>query len=417
MLSAPTRLRRDPRVTTAPPEAVLVYLQIYKMPELRPAEGCDLVGLITSLCALLGPDPRGLVERAVKDLLARELLVATGDGAHVPRHAPTPPRPIVHAHGRGLATAPRRATERPPLPEGVSAGDEQRFWRNFAAWKCRLSDAEKALPEAELVEKYLASPRHSRPRGRLGAAVVTAPSPRDVTAPVTHSPVGVTAAATTAVTSVSEGVGEEKELVSLSSSRVPEETTSQSPRAHDPDVTAVVTDAAVTTPVTTDGAPPAAGQRLSPAAVWNALSLERTNRRLGTTGKHHRRRAFELLIEENVAQADVEGIASLARQRKLFGLERNAATGEQRDQVSLAWALSGDAKVFLTWIDQGRGEAARQVELGIAANDARTGASRAALPTAPRAGPSTLAAPVTMTPLAPGQISAGLSFGARARAG
>lgn len=46
--------------------------------------------------------------------------------------------------------------------------------------------------------------------------------------------------------------------------------------------------------------------------------------------------------------------------------------------MSLSWALDREAKVFYSWIDQGKAEAARQVELGLAANDGHVGTARAA---------------------------------------
>jgi len=90
MLRIPARLAQDTRVTLAPLEALFVYLQIYALHEIRVPAGHDLVGAITSVCTMLGPDPRARVAAAVAYLVQSKLLVDRGDGVFLSAHAPTP---------------------------------------------------------------------------------------------------------------------------------------------------------------------------------------------------------------------------------------------------------------------------------------------------------------------------------------
>lgn len=404
MAVIPARLEHDPAFRAASWPARMVYWQLHNRRRIERIDGCDQIDSIVYVVRGLSTSPREDIAAVLPELLRRGLLVEQPDGALVPKHAP---QPRAHAPARGAL----RAASTP----AAAAGDEamhgafrtmiSRVYRDDPRRLDRSPEGRAAWSALkwgslwpEFVRAYEPRPTSARPAERREAPAVTNPEAPPPPRTVTETPAKRDSERDSAVTAGFERDEREKSSLSLGSTGVPEKT-SQSPREAEAAVTTAVTSPVVTGIVTAPeaGAAPVTGPRLSPAAVWSALAPERTNQRLGTTGKHHRRRAFDILVEEGVPLAVVEGIASLARQRKLFGLEKHPVTGEQRDQVSLSWALDREAKVFYSWIDQGKTEAARQVELGLAANDARTGAARAATPTGPRTdastGPPTNSAP------------------------
>lgn len=418
MAKVPAKLAHDPRVALASPEAQLVYLQLCHHRRIEVPKGASLLDLVVSTCAMLGADPRARAERALAELCDRKLLVEQPDGSFVPTHAPQPrARGARSSHGAGDATfdAVIAGVELPGARQ-VDSHIRKAFSKTMSEehrHDPRRLDETPAGKEAWktfVLDLWALHLRTYKPRRRSSDAPEAA-TPLDDVTPVTWpsappSTPAATSVATggdkgseSAATADSERVGREKELESLSlSSGDPQKQTFLTPGAREaPGSTAVtvpVTESAITTTVTSP--PPT----LTPGFVWDVLNdPKKTGGRLSTSGKADRKRVYAIFVDEGVTREEVLALAELARKRKLTGFTPNVETGQQREVVTIQWALEKDAKFLHMWIGESRREVARQRELGLPANDSRTGAVAPAVPKS--TGPPVDARPEVATSVVP----------------
>lgn len=393
-------LERDVAFRAASWRTKVIYAQLRRHARIEAPPGGSIAEALVFTLKGLSATPLVDVEEALVEMCARALLVAApdGSGALVPKHAPKP------------RAAPRRRAPGAPLSSAVPEGVDPHRYGAFRAWASRLDATEKTLPFEDLWA------RHSevyRPRRRATdpgetppsapPVVTTAPPPAVTTPPVVTAP--VTTGAPSAVTSTpSEGGPEgEKESLSLLPGKQTEET-SQHPRARDPRPGVLVT-STVTTVVTSDA--PAAPAALTLEDLKRALNA--TGGRVGSSGAEDRLAVLKVFVDEEFTREELGVFVRLAKTRALYLQEKHS-------RVSLHFVLRDGAAILHRWIDDVRAEVARQLALGLAANDPRTGSATAAPRAPPRPAATTDAStPTTVAALAPGDVLGALSFAASRR--
>lgn len=427
----PRRALHDPALALAPPEEQWLFQRLhdtYRGGEIRAIQGADLIGTLAVSVPCLGDRPRERIERALPGLQVRGLLVrkpvevpegAPAIEAYTLKHAPQPrARSARPSNGAGDGTSDAVVIAGVELPGArlVDAHVRKAFSKTMSEEHRhdprRLDEtpAGKEAWKAFVLDLWALHQRKYKPRRRSSDAPEAATPPDDVTPVTWPSAPPSTPAATSvatggdtpgesAATADSERVGREKELESLSlSSGDPQKQTFLTPGAREaPGSTAVtvpVTESAITTTVTSP--PPT----LTPGFVWDVLNdPKKTGGRLSTSGKADRKRVYAIFVDEGVTREEVLALAELARKRKLTGFTPNVETGQQREVVTIQWALEKDAKFLHMWIGESRREVARQRELGLPANDSRTGAVAPAVPKS--TGPPVDARPEVATSVVP----------------
>lgn len=420
MAKVPAKLAHDPRVTLASPEAQLVYLQLCGQRRIEVPTGASLLDLVVSTCAMLGADPRARAERALHELRDRKLLVEQDDGTFVPAHAPRA-RVARFSPGAGDAGSDAVVIAGVELPGArqVDSHIRKAFSKTMSEdhrHDPRRLDETPAGKEAWktfVLDLWVQHQRTYKPRRRSTDAAEGSPTPPAVT-PVTEdvslvstppAPSGYQEGENAATADPERGRGEKDRSLSLFSGGSGEETF-QTPRTRDPESLAVVTGAVtvttITSPVTSPEValaspptPPQGPPLLTPRALKAALKA--TEGKVGYAGAANRAEVLKILHEEGFTRAELLAFARLAKRGLLF-------TQDTHPRVGLDYLLQEikgrPAAILHRWIDDVRAELLKQPELGLAANDARTGAAASVAPATPRStGPprdarSEVAAPV-----------------------
>lgn len=406
----PARALHDPALALAPHDEQWVYQRLYDVyrgDAIRAADGADLIGTLATSVACLGDRPRDVIERALPGLQRRGLLVPVpvppaaelgsadppAPAAYTLKHAPHPRAKALHArptHGAPVRSAVDEITvEGVVLPGGREANPHVvRAFRTKVSRHMTRHPNDPRRADSAMWATFVVDLWAEHQRTFVFRRATDAPAEAAVTSEATPPP---PAAVTTppglfhdgfpsAVTGISEGVGGEKEIgsISLSSPGESGETTSQTPPARDPTPTLPVTSAVTPEDVTADVTDARPSTGLTPSFVWGTLR-KYSGSHFGISGKAHRAKVYAIFVEEGVTRAEVEAMATLARRRELTGLKKS-----DRKAVSIQWALRNDAEFLHLWIDEARREVARQRELALNANDTLTGARSPAVPTTPK---------------------------------